>query len=467
MLDTVKEYYPDGNHHDDLRPSAAPFPPLEGSNAVPEKKATAEAPTTDDTTQRETDYDETASESASFNMKAEPAFEDFPSVDDMLFPSQSPCDFSSVASVSDQTCQMGPGPLTLTIPSHFDGGLQVATSTESFGHFHALASPGDMDSLAPLSSRHGQDGVGTMSLEDDNRASFARLSHLSPESAESPMSTGSGLAFRSPPIDIAARRNTKRPAQLGVGCMRSYSYNHPGMKTGVEMPRRMDAPSPMRRVASATGPMHRGIQRSSAMGPRSPLYFDRNQDLLLQMASQTPIPQGPCSSVAPPTPNTPVIISQQARELTVSSEDEKPYTFQTGLLSASFNTDPTMRTPPDTPGMIGNYSSAIFPSSHMSTTFDYNVVDGPLITPGLGSFENEFPLLPADLPSYVSQNCGSHPSTPAYPGATMGPTFFPSFSGGNPEYNWSDASTRSSPGQANRARCFQFTNMTAQDFHGE
>lgn len=368
---------------------------------------------------------------------------------------------------SDHTGQPGPGPLTLTIPTQYDGSLRVSSSAESFGRFHSIASPGDMDSLGPLPSEYGHDGGGSLSAEEDHKDNLARLSHLSPESAQSPMSTGTGAAFKSPPIDIASRRNTKRPAQLGVGCMRSYSYNHPGMKTGVDMPRRMDAPSPMRRVASATGPMHRGIQKPMGMGPRSPLYFDRNQELLLQMASQTPIPQGPCSSVAPPTPNTPVIVSQQARELTVSSEDEKPFTFQTGFLSAPFNTDPTMRTPPDTPGMMGNFSSAVFPNNHIQTSFDYNVIDEPLITPGLGSFENEFPTLPTNLPSYVSQNCGSQPSTPSYPATTMGPAFFPSFAGGNSEYNWSDASTRSSPGHASRARQFQFTNMTAQDFHGE
>jgi hypothetical protein len=152
-------------------------------------------------------------------------------------------------------------------------------------------------------------------------------------------------------------------------------------------------------------------------------------------------------------------------------DDDKGYTFQTvqaGLMSAPFNADPTMRTPPDTPGLMGGYPSGVFSNSHLQATFDYNVIDEPLITPGLGSFDNDFPTVPTNLPTYVSQSCSSQPTTPSYPTTTMGPAFFPPFvMGGNQEYNWSDASARSSPGQLNRAREFQFTNMTAQDFHGE
>lgn len=409
----------------------------------------------------------------SLQLKQEATFDDFTSADGYLYPSQSPCDFSTMD--PDAGCAAAPVALSLTIPSQVPVSLQTSASTDPYSSFHGLPISDEFDTLAPLPSQFTPDmsaGSHDLGAQDDQNDPFTKFNHMSPDSVNSPMSTGSGLVFKSsPPIDIASRRNTKRPAQLGVGCMRSYSYNHPGMKTGMEMPRRLEAPSPMRRVASATGTMPRGIQKSGGMGPRSPLYFDRNQDLLLQIASQTPIPPGPCSSIAPPTPNTPVIINQQDVGFPSSMEDDKGYTFQTmqaGLLSASFNADPTMRTPPDTPGMMGSYSNGMFPNSHLQATFDYNIVDEPLITPGLGSFDTDFPTVPTNLPTYVSQGGSSQPTTPSYPATTMGPAFFPAFvGGGNPEYNWSDVSARSSPGQLNRAREFQFTNMTAQDFHGE
>ena len=418
-------------------------------------------------TSNETDSDIVSPAAPNLHLKQEQNFEDFASTDILLYASQSPCDFSTMD--PDAACAAAAS-LSLTIPSQMPTSLQTPASAEAYPSYH----PDGFDTLAPLPSQFPPDlsaGSHELDTEDDQSDPFSRFNHMSPDSVNSPMSTGSGLVFKSsPPIDIASRRNTKRPAQLGTGCMRSYSYNHPGMKTGMEMPRRLDAPSPMRRVASATGTMPRGIQKSIGMGPRSPLYFDRNQELLLQIASQTPIPPGPCSSIAPPTPNTPVILSQQVCGVP-TLEDDKGYTFQTiqpGLMSAPFNADPTMRTPPDTPGLLGGYASGVFPNSHLQATFDYNVIDEPLITPGLGSFDNDFPTVPTNLPTYVSQSCSSQPTTPSYPTTNMGPAFFPSFvTGGNQEYNWSDASARSSPGQLNRAREFQFTNMTAQDFHGE
>ncbi|CRK31584.1 hypothetical protein BN1708_015980 [Verticillium longisporum] len=466
--DVVKEYYPDDDHHDDLRPSAAPFPSMD-SSASPEPTETADMPLDGPSESNiELDTDSTSPTSSTFQAP-EQNYNDFSSSDGMFYPSQSPCDFSSISSV-EMPEQQGPGPLTLSIPTHYASTAPESSTGSSYTGFQSMSSGVDMDdSMSAFASRYGSVNLDEAQARS---ADAMKYEHLSPDSAQSPMSGIPSLHFKSPPVDIASRRNTKRPAQLGTGCMRSFSYNQAGMKTGMEMPRRSELPSPMRRVASATGSLPRGIQKPVSATPRSPMYFDRNQEnLLLQMAVRTPVATGPHCSAAPPTPNTPVIIDTQAtREHTASSsasEEDKRYTFQGGLPSAQFHMDPTMRTPPDTPGLMSNFSGVMFPNTHLQTNFDYSgLSDEPLVTPGLGGFEAEFPVMPASLPSYVAPGCGSQPSTPSYPPANMGPAFFPSYQGGNAEYNWCDASLKASHDQS-RSRNFQFTNMTAQDFHAE
>ncbi|KAM0322874.1 hypothetical protein ACHAQA_009215 [Verticillium albo-atrum] len=466
--DLVKEYYPEDDHHDDLRPSAAPFPPVDAS-ASPEASEAADhslEETHEPTIDLESDE---ASPTSSTFQAPEQNFDDFSSADGMFYPSQSPCDFSSMTS-AEMSEQQGPGPLTLSIPTRYTSTAQDSSAISSYTGFQSMSSGVDMeDSIESFASRYS-----SANLEEAQArsADAIKFEHLSPDSAHSPMSGIPSLHFKSPPVDIASRRNTKRPAQLGTGCMRSFSYNQAGMKTGMELPRRSEIPSPMRRVASATGSLPRGIQKPVSATPRSPMYFDRNQEsLLLQMAARTPVAPVPHCSAAPPTPNTPVIVDTQAmREHTVSSsasEEDKRYTFQGGLPSAQFHMDPTMRTPPDTPGLMSNFSGVMFPNNHLQTNFDYSgIADEPLVTPGLGGFEAEFPAMSASLPSYVAPTCASQPSTPSYPPTNMGPAFFPSYQGGNAEYNWCEASLKASPGQS-RARNFQFTNMTAQDFHAE
>ncbi|KAM0279498.1 hypothetical protein ACHAQH_004559 [Verticillium albo-atrum] len=467
--DVVKEYYPEDDHHDDLRPSAAPFPSVD-SSASPEATDAADRPLNEIHGLTVDSESDSASPTSSTFQAPEQNLNDFSSTtDSMFYPSQSPCDFSSIAS-AEMPEQQGPGPLTLSIPTHYSATAPDSSTTSSYAGFQSMSSGVDIeDSMSSFASRYG-----SVNLEEAQArsADAIKFEHLSPDSAQSPMSGIPSLHFKSPPMDIASRRNTKRPAQLGTGCMRSFSYNQAGMKTGMDMPRRSELPSPMRRVASATGSLPRGIQKPVSATPRSPMYFDRNQEnLLLQMAARTPVAPVPHCSAAPPTPNTPVIVDSQAiREHTVSSsasEEDKRYTYQGGLPSAQFHMDPTMRTPPDTPGLMSNFSGIMFPNNHLQTTFDYSgVSDEPLVTPGLGGFEAEFPVMSASLPSYVAPNCGSQPSTPSYPSTNIGPAFFPSFQGGNAEYNWCDASLKASPGQS-RARNFQFTNMTAQDFHAE
>ncbi|OHF01068.1 homeobox domain-containing protein [Colletotrichum orchidophilum] len=473
--ETIKESFHD--HDDDLRPSAAPFPPVHVSadaSSISETSPTENIQTPEPsyeqpqvvTQEPESEY---ASPDSSNSFQHQDLDISYSLGPDQFYTDQT-CDFS--ASMPTEVIHQTPGHLTLSIPSQYLAQLPESTSASSFSSYH-LHSASDMDeSLASFSHSLSANLTSPIPIsikqEQMQREDLDKFDQFSPQSmSQSPpeISTPDFRLKSTSTIDIASRRNSKRPATL-VSCVRSQSYNYSGPKTGIEMPRRMEAPSPMRRVASATGNFPRGIQKTAGAGPRSPLYFDRNQEnLILQMASRSPASRSPA---APPTPNTPIVPSQQAmRETTVSSmssaEDDKSYSTQNSLTVPQYAMDPTMRTPPDTPGMMTTMPNSLFPA------FDFNVSDDPLSTPSFGSFDQEFPNMSASVPSYVAHSCASQPVTPSFPPSNMGPAFYSSYGGGNTEYNWSDASSvlvKPSPEQS-RSRQFQFTNMTAQDFHGE
>ncbi|EXM08251.1 hypothetical protein FOIG_02978 [Fusarium odoratissimum NRRL 54006] len=250
----------------------------------------------------------------------------------------------------------------------------------------------------------------------------------------------------SPSMDIASRRN-RRPPQLAINASRSYSASGP--RTGLDMGRRADVGHSMRRVASATGV---GRISKPCGGPRSP-YFERNPEALMQL-NRSPNFQS-AATIAPPTPNTPVVANQQGLceatpASTVAYEEKYPMDLAIH--------DPTLRTPPTTPGVMDQLYSN-------ESVYQVAVADEPLVTPGLAPYPNEFevPGTSSQVPNYVSQGCSSQPQTPSY-GAPMGPTYF-GFAGGNAEYNWSDdasLSAHSSPGQSQQS--VNFMNMTPSSF---
>jgi hypothetical protein len=102
----------------------------------------------------------------------------------------------------------------------------------------------------------------------------------------------------------------------------------------------------------------------------------------------------------------------------------------------------------------------------LNPAYDAPGFDEPLVTPGLGSFPSDFevPTVSSNVPNYVANGCASQPQTPSY-NPQVGPNYF-GYSGGNAEYNWSDASVsaKSSPGQSHRQ--VQFMNMTPSSFTG-
>ena len=242
-------------------------------------------------------------------------------------------------------------------------------------------------------------------LDDLTEASFA---HASGDDADS---LGSSSA------DIATRRN-RRPPPLAIGGPRSYSVGVP--KTAVDVSKRGDS---MRRVASATGPIR--VTKPMA-APRSPFQ-----------PSRSPAPAAVRGSRAPPTPDTPVLANQPSTASTGSIDPS-------GAISVSELAirDPTLRTPPTTPGVVQSYFS-------LDSVYDMPMAGQNLINSSMANFQSDYEAnkLPVGIPGYIGNpSSGVNPAqTPSFvsPGAqsSMG------LSSANTEYNWpaSVGSRHSSP----------------------
>jgi hypothetical protein len=310
--------------------------------------------------------------------------------------------------------------------------------------------------------------------------SLAQSEVVSPASmsASSP-SMMSDLRFKSPPppADIAGRRKSRRPAPLGLSSLRG----GPGPKTGIEMPRRADTVSPMRRVSSATGSLRGRVQKAfmGPCGPRSPFPMDRNREALLQSLPETQAPTMASlnNTMSPMSPER--MLSSGMGDCAVApqaSDDEPGYPFGSlgalggvPLYNSNNNTEPTVGSPPGTPGLHMGFHEGYFPPS-VEPSWNYVPQDEPLPTPSLcshGGSELEFSMAP-QLPGYVA----SQPVTPSFP-PTMGPVYAGFFgtSVGQTEYHFpesypTETSARSSPVVPPRSKQFQFAqNVTPQDFN--
>ncbi|KAI0506461.1 hypothetical protein F5B22DRAFT_448982 [Xylaria bambusicola] len=283
-------------------------------------------------------------------------------------------------------------------------------------------------------------------------------------------------SFKSPPppANIASRRNIPRPATLQAASLRSRSFNIP--KTALDGPKRMDISSPVasiRRISSATGMSAGRIQKFSA-GPRSP-FFGR-AEALLQYHNRSPVGSGTPTfpGAAPPTPMTPALFDQHHnREPTVISTSSDDGSFVLGMgVTPNFAQDVKeehdLKTPPTTPGMMGDFNTNGFVGATFGSAFNITT-DQPLLTP---YFQSEFPELSLQtVPGYVETSDAS-PSTPVYANMLGSGLEHHPFTGNamaNTQYDWdaneSVVSSRSSPGYP-RSKQIQFTpNMTPQDYH--
>ncbi|KAI1767741.1 hypothetical protein GGR53DRAFT_518201 [Hypoxylon sp. FL1150] len=291
-------------------------------------------------------------------------------------------------------------------------------------------------------------------------------------------------SFKSPPppANIACRRNIARPANLQTASLRSRSYNLPyGSKTVIDGSKRVDPSSPglpMRRIVSTAGSMHGRIQKSSP-GPRSPMFYNRNPETLLQWHARSPVGQIAAAfpGTAPPTPLTPAVVDQSSI-VSPTCSDESPFLLNGSLPATTVSeskSDPNLKTPPTTPGLLTPFGNQNFAANSFNTGADFHA-DHPVWTP----FQAEFPGFNMHhVPSYTEANDGSLPTTPLYPNPTnaafvragMMPNMIGALMGnmGNTQFDWdaneSVNSTKSSPNQP-RSKQIQFTqNMTPQDYN--
>ncbi|KAJ2905035.1 Rho GTPase-activating protein 27 [Zalerion maritima] len=293
--------------------------------------------------------------------------------------------------------------------------------------------------------------------------------------------------FKSPPpaADLARRRN-RRP--LGLSPFPSHQ-GQPSLKTAAgDMSRRSGTDSPIRRIASATGCAPPRVMKCSASSaPRSPMFSDQKREALLHslQGARSPVLGLSINAAVvggPPTPRTPLCMGRQGvRENTASStnsdDDSRAYTYRQAEVASFVKMhDPSMKTPPGTPGMMGFPENAYAPNA-IEAAYNNLVTpqEEPIFTPGAqvhGGFPPELDFqAPLSVPEYVSR-APSQPATPSFRPTAMGATYYTGSMNGN-EYNWHDSampqygsSARSSPGS--KSKTFQFTpNMTPQHFNSD
>lgn len=225
-------------------------------------------------------------------------------------------------------------------------------------------------------------------------------------------------------IDIASRRN-RRPAPLSIGGGRSKSYTTRASGTV----RKGDQAASMRRVSSSASS---GRVTKSVATPRSP-FFDTNALSLLQ---QRPSPRaiGRRESAAPPTPDTPVTLQPQEPlgALALYTLDGK-YATSDVVIS-----DPTLRTPPTTPG----FSEGLF---HVGSGYEMSISEEALIGPSMGRLHTGMGMVDTTTTGFVNymssgSQCSAQQMAPMYQ-AQLNQSYFGVVGDmGNSDYSWTDLS---------------------------
>ncbi|KAL2146681.1 hypothetical protein VTI28DRAFT_2831 [Corynascus sepedonium] len=370
-----------------------------------------------------------------------------------------------------------PHPTFGTHPHHDGMGIGEAGAFSPYAEQDYFSTPSASQFPSEMAISNASVAADTPLLRHHVSAeSLAQSEVMSPASlAGSSPSTVPDLRFKSPPppADIAGRRKSRRPAPLGLSSLRAGS----GPKTGIEVPRRADTVSPMRRISSATGSLYGRVQKTfvGSGGPRSPFATDRNREVLLQSLQEAQAPAMAVPVTAEMTAEGMLSSAMEDCEVgTNASEDDHGYHSFGSLGTASGiplynNTEPTIKSPPGTPGLQIGLPENYFSTSN-GQSWMYAPQDEPLPTPSLcshGGSELEFSVAP-----HASGYISSQPVTPSLP-PTMGPTYTGYFAHGmgQMEYQFPDAypaesSARSSPVVPPRSKQFQFAqNVTPQDFN--
>ncbi|KAG5983706.1 hypothetical protein E4U55_007387 [Claviceps digitariae] len=238
--------------------------------------------------------------------------------------------------------------------------------------------------------------------------------------------------------DIASRRN-RRPAPLSIGGGRRNSYTT-----------RANQAACMRRISSSTSS---GRITKSVATPRSP-FFDRSAASLLQRLPSPRAAAGRHGSTAPPTPDTPVTLQSQE-----SLGAPALYTLNGKFTPPdAFISDPTLRTPPTTPG----FSDGLF---HFGSGYDMSISQEPLIASdmsrlhtGMGmvghttAFANYLPGSSSQSSTQQLANLYQAQLSQSYLGFAG--------SDGNSDYSWSDLSPSTASTSSNTQRYMSLNNMS-------
>ncbi|TQV99407.1 hypothetical protein V2A60_004881 [Cordyceps javanica] len=186
-----------------------------------------------------------------------------------------------------------------------------------------------------------------------------------------------GMHLRSPPcIDIATRRN-RRPTPLAINAARAGTPGSGIPKTAVDFGKMAETARFMRRTSSA----------SSSGRISKPTCTPRNMFTMHRSPSST----GASSSMAPPTPDTPIVANTQGiNDLTL------PGPFSLDAKMAGFIAhDPTLSTPPSTPGVLDN----VF---NMNSAYSMGLTEDFLVNTGLSGLPSSFDLTTMSVPGYVN-----------------------------------------------------------------
>lgn len=187
-----------------------------------------------------------------------------------------------------------------------------------------------------------------------------------------------GMHLKSPPsIDIATRRN-KRPTPLSISNAVRGGTPGSGMpKTAIDLSKAAETAKFMRRTSST----------SSSGRITKPTTTPRNMFSMHRSPSST----GAASSMAPPTPDTPIVTNGQSlNDLSLAG------VFSLDNKMAGFVThDPTLSTPPSTPGMM----EGVF---GINTGYPMGLPEEFLVNTGLANLPASFDMTTMSVPGYVN-----------------------------------------------------------------
>ncbi|EFX01593.1 homeobox transcription factor [Grosmannia clavigera kw1407] len=458
---TVSEYYSSSNHSQPLQASSAAFPTVEQ-----QRQLAFFTPATD----------------ASITNSASPSVEEYPSPRSLVFPPVH--DLSSYAPTMNGYLTSDGSPCHETMEhEHALHGFDPSTMA-AFVPFTNMG----MDSvIAPQPVSYHSELMGMDGIHHLSKESVANLSHeaqalqhgvpppiqqlSSPISSHSPSSAASDLRFKSPPppANIANRRNKGAPAMLNPTALRNGPY---GPKTGIEMGKRIDAPTPIRRISSANGLINRIQKPAMAPVPRSPLYFERNKDVLMQSlqtaaAGPASLVRSTSSNISPVTPRE-CIASYNHGMLEASSSvsEDEAFSVSGSMQHPFFSMGQTLKTPPGTPGFNGGHVDR----QASMDPWGFVPQDEALLTPSLGSYGSEEFAVLSSAPAYA---LNSQPPTPSF-GQQAGHNYFQmQLQGGEGQADFTFPGepsmppgflAKSSPGRPKNKQ-FQFTqNVTPDDF---